>query len=395
MSDNTTVIVSAVRTPIGSFNGALSSLKAHELGTIVIKEALARAKVQPSEVDEVIMGQVLIAGQGQNPARQAAVKADIPYDAPAYVVSMLCGSGLKSVILGSQAIAVGDAKIVVAGGQESMSQAPHTMHLRNGARLGALTMQDSIMNDGLTDVFNQITMGETAENIAKLYNISREDQDRQALASQQSTEVSQKQKYFEKEIVPVTVQGRKGSTVVTEDEFPRHGTTLEGLQKLNPAFVKDGTGTVTVGNASGVNDGAAAVVLMRKDVAKAKGLTPMAQIVSYATSGVDPAVMGMGPVPAIQKALIKAGWRLDDVDLFEVNEAFAAQLLGCVRNLGVDIKKVNICGGAVALGHPLGASGTRVLVTLLHALERTGGKRGVAALCIGGGMGIAMCVERN
>ncbi|XP_063233590.1 acetyl-CoA acetyltransferase, cytosolic [Bacillus rossius redtenbacheri] len=377
----------------GSCCGTLSSLKAHTLGSIVIKEALARARVQPEEVSEVILGQVLTAGQGQNPARQAAIMAGIPYTIPAYLVNMLCGSGLKAVQLGCQAIKSRESEVVVCGGQESMSQAHHSMHLRSGVKLGDALFTDTITVDGLTDAFNNIHMGETAENIAKQFNISREEQDRYALESQARTKRAQDESRFAKEMIPVTTKVRKETAVVDRDEFPRPNSTLEDLGKLRPAFLKNG-GTVTAGNASGINDGAAALVLMTEGAARSRGLAPLARIVSSAQVGVDPTIMGTGPIPAVTAALQRAGWDKDDVDLFELNEAFAAQALAVVRGLGVNPAKVNVNGGAISLGHPIGASGARILVTLLYALERTGGRKGVASLCVGGGMGIALCVER-
>ncbi|XP_077976950.1 acetyl-CoA acetyltransferase, cytosolic-like [Glandiceps talaboti] len=389
------VIVSAARTPVGSFNGALSSMPAHDLGSIVIKEALERAKVKPNEVSEVILGQVLTGAQGQNPARQASINAGVPYDVPAMVVNMLCGSGLRSVVLGAQAVQLGDSDIVVAGGQESMSKAPHCVHMRNGLKFGDAGLTDSMLSDGLTCAINKYHMGITAENVAKQWNISREDQDKFALVSQHKTEEAQKQDLFKEEIITVSVPSRKGAMEVSKDEFPRSGCTLDGFTKLRPVFVKDGTGTVTAGNASGINDGAAAVILMKQSEAIKRGLTPLAKIVAWAQAGVDPAVMGTGPIPAINKALNKAGWNKDDVDLYELNEAFAAQSLAVVKDLGLNPDKVNIRGGAIALGHPIGASGARIFVTLLYALKSTGGKKGVAALCVGGGMGIAVCVERD
>ncbi|KAM4772847.1 acetyl-CoA acetyltransferase, cytosolic [Rhinophrynus dorsalis] len=394
-AEDAVVIVSAARTPIGSFNGVLSTLPAHSLGSAVIKEVLKRASIQPEEVSEVILGHVLTAGVGQNPARQASVGAGIPYDVPAWSCQMICGSGLKSVSLGAQSIKTGEADIVVAGGMENMSQAPHLVHMRAGVKAGDVSLQDSVLCDGLNDAFYKYHMGVTAENVAKQWKISREEQDQFAVLSQNRTEAAQKAGYFDKELVPVSVSSRKGPIEVKTDEFPRHGSNLEAMAKLKPYFVKDGSGTVTPANASGINDGAAAVILMRKSEAKRKGLSPLAQIVSSAQAGLDPSIMGVGPIPAIKKAVEKAGWSLDDVDLFEINEAFAAQSLAVVKELGLNPEKVNIQGGAIALGHPLGVSGCRILVTLLYALERTGGKKGVAALCIGGGMGIAMCVERT
>ncbi|XP_033635949.1 acetyl-CoA acetyltransferase, cytosolic-like [Asterias rubens] len=387
------VIVSAVRTPIGSINGELSSLAANQLGTIVIKEALQRAKVNADDVSEVILGQVLTASEGQNPARQASVNAGIPVTVPACGVNMLCGSGLRSVVLGTQAIQCGDATVVVAGGQESMSKAPHAVHMRNGVKFGDTSLVDIMMSDGLVDAFHKYHMGITAENVAKKWNVSRQEQDEFALTSQLRCEAAQTKGAFDEEIVPVTVTHRKGSTVVKQDEFPRKGCVLDNFTKLRPAFLKDGTGTVTAGNASGINDGAAAFVLMKKSDATKRGVTPLASIVNWGQAGVDPSVMGTGPIPAIKKALEKAGWSISDVDLFELNEAFAAQSLAVIKELGLDQSKVNVNGGAIALGHPIGASGARILVTLLHALKQTGGKKGVAALCVGGGMGIAVCVQ--
>uniref|UniRef100_A0A1B6LUS4 Thiolase N-terminal domain-containing protein n=1 Tax=Graphocephala atropunctata TaxID=36148 RepID=A0A1B6LUS4_9HEMI len=387
------VIVSAARTPIGSFCGSLSGLKAHDLGSIVIQEVLKRASVDPSEVSEVVLGQALTAGEGQNPARQAAVKAGLPYSVPAYLINLLCGSGIKTVVAGCQALQLGDAKICVCGGQESMSQAPHYTHLRGGVKLGNSSLVDHMLNDGLTDAFFNIHMGETAENLATQYAISREEQDKYVVESQRRTAIAQKEGHFKKEIVPVHVKSSSGDKMVSEDEYPRPGTTLEGLAKLEPRFVKGGT--VTAGNASGMNDGAAAVLLMMSEEAKKRGLSPLARIVAYAIAGCDPKIMGFGPVPAVKLVLEKAGWSKDDVDLYELNEAYASQSLVNLRELGVDPAKVNVSGGAISLGHPIAASGTRVLVTLLYALQRTGGKRGVASLCIGGGMGIALAVQRD
>lgn len=388
------VIVSAVRTPVGSFNGALSTIPAHDLGTTVIKEALRRATIPPEDVSEVILGQVYTAAQGQNPARQASVNAGIPVQVPAWCINQLCGSGLRTVALAAQAIKVGDSSIVVAGGQESMSKAPHAVHMRDGLKMGDGSLVDTMMTDGLIDAFHKYHMGITAENVAKQWNISREDQDAFALRSQQNCEAAQNAGYFTEEITPVTVKTRKGPVVVEKDEFPRAGCTLEAFQKLRPCFNKE-SGSVTAGSASGINDGAAAVVVTSKAEAVRRGLSPLARIVSWAQAGVDPSVMGTGPIPAVRKALEKAGWGIGDVDLFELNEAFAAQSLAVVRDLGVDPSKVNVNGGAIAIGHPLGASGARVLVTLLYALQRTNQSRGVAALCVGGGMGVALCVERT
>ena len=387
------VIAAAARTPVGSFNGALSSFPAHDLGIVAITEALARAKVEPDDVSEVIMGQILAAGAGQNPARQAAVGAGIPVEVTAYTINQLCGSGLRSVALGYQAIALGDSDIVVAGGQESMSQAPHCVHLRNGAKMGDIQLVDTMVKDGLWDAFNGYHMGVTAENVAEKWQLTREDQDAFAAASQQKAEAAQRAGRFKDEIVAVTVKTRKGETVVDTDEYPRHGMTQESLAKLRPAFAKDGT--VTAGNASGINDGAAAVVVMTADAAAERGITPLARIVSWATAGVDPAIMGTGPIPASRAALQKAGWKADDVDLIEANEAFAAQALAVNRDLGWDTDRVNVNGGAIAIGHPVGASGTRILITLLHEMRRRDAKKGLATLCIGGGMGIAMCVARD
>jgi acetyl-CoA C-acetyltransferase len=387
------VIASAARTPVGSFNGALATLAAHALGEIAIVEAMKRAKVAPADVDEVVLGQILSAGEGQNPARQAAVGAGIPVEKTAYGINQLCGSGLRSVALGFQAIKLGDARIVVAGGQESMSQAPHCTHLRNGTKMGQVELVDTMIKDGLWDAFNGYHMGNTAENVANRWQITREDQDAFAAASQQKAEAAQKAGRFKDEIVAVTIKGRKGDTVVADDEYPKHGTTLDQLTKLRPAFAKDGT--VTAGNASGINDGAAAVVLMTADEAKRRGVAPLARIVSWATAGVDPAIMGTGPIPASRKALEKAGWKVQDLDLIEANEAFAAQAISVNRELGFDTAKVNVNGGAIALGHPIGASGARVLVTLLYEMQRRGAKKGLATLCIGGGMGIAMCLQRD
>ena len=386
------VIVGAARTPVGAFNGGLSSVSASYLGQVAIAEALRRAKVAPAEVTEVILGQILTAGTGQNPARQAAIGAGIPAEKTAYVINQLCGSGLRAVALGSQAIQVGDSEIVVAGGQESMSQAPHCMHLRNGVKMGDAPMIDTMIKDGLWDAFNGYHMGNTAENVAQKWQITREQQDQFAAASQQKAEAAQKAGKFKDEIVPVKIQTRKGEVVVDSDEHPKHGTTAESLAKLRPAFDKNGT--VTAGNASGINDGAAALVLMSAKEAGRRGLTPLGRIVSWATAGVDPAIMGSGPIPASRAALKKAGWSHQDLDLVEANEAFAAQACAVNKDLGWDAGKVNVNGGAIALGHPIGASGARVLVTLLHEMQKRGAHKGLATLCIGGGMGIALCVER-
>ena len=386
------VIVGAARTPVGAFNGGLSSVPAHYLGQVAIAEALKRAKIEPGEVTEAIMGQILTAGAGQNPARQAAIAAGIPAEKTAYGINQLCGSGLRAVALGYQAISVGDSDIVVAGGQESMSQAPHCLHLRNGTKMGDAQMVDTMIKDGLWDAFNGYHMGNTAENVAQKWQITREQQDQFAAASQQKAEAAQKAGRFKDEIVPVTIKTRKGDVVVDADEYPKHGTTVEALAKLRPAF--DKSGTVTAGNASGINDGAAVVVLMNAKEADRRGLKPLARIVSWATAGVDPAVMGSGPIPASRAALKKAGWSHQDLDLVEANEAFAAQACAVNKDLGWDASKVNVNGGAIAIGHPIGASGARVLVTLLHEMQKRGSRKGLATLCIGGGMGIAMCVER-
>jgi acetyl-CoA C-acetyltransferase len=386
------VIVSAARTAVGSFNGAFAGTPAHELGAAAIKAALARAEVDAGEVDEVILGQVLTAGQGQNPARQAAIKAGIPQDKTAFGLNQVCGSGLRAVALGMQQIATGDAKIVVAGGQESMSLSQHGAHLRAGTKMGDLKFVDTMIRDGLMDVFNGYHMGQTAENVAAKWQLSRYEQDQFALASQNKAEAAHKAGRFKEEIVPFTVSGRKGDVVVDADEYIRPGTTLDALAKLKPAFAKDGT--VTAGNASGINDGAAALVLMSAKDASARGLTPLGRVASWATAGVDPAIMGTGPIPASRKALEKAGWKVKDLDLVEANEAFAAQALAVNKDMGWDPAIVNVNGGAIAIGHPIGASGARILATLLHEMRRRGAKKGLATLCIGGGMGIALTVAR-
>lgn len=388
------VIVGAARTPVGSFNGALSTLSAHELGKVAITAALERAGVKADEVTEVIMGQILSAGEGQNPARQASIAAGIPVEAPAWGVNQLCGSGLRSVALGFQAIMNGDSDIVVAGGQESMSRAPHLVHLRDGTKMGATELVDSMLKDGLWDAFNGYHMGNTAENVAEKWQITREQQDAFAVASQNKAEAAQKAGKFKDEITPVVIKSRKGETVVEDDEFIRHGVELGDLSGLRPAFQREG-GTVTAGNASGINDGAAAVTLMSKQEADRRGLKPLARIVSWAQAGVDPSVMGSGPIPATKAALAKAGWSIDEVELVEANEAFAAQACAVNKDLGWDTDRVNVNGGAIAIGHPIGASGGRVLVTLLYEMQRRDAKKGLATLCIGGGMGIAMCVERD
>ncbi len=385
------VIVSAARTPVGSFNGALSSLPASELGKLAIQAAVSRAGITPADVDEVILGQVLQAGAGQGPARQAAVNAGVPVESPAWSLNQLCGSGLRAVALGAQQIADGSASIVVAGGQESMSQAPHAQNLRGGQKMGDLQFVDTMIKDGLWDAFHGYHMGQTAENIASRWQITRADQDNFAVASQNKAEAAQKAGKFDDEIVPVTIKGRKGDTVVDKDEYIRHGATLESVSGLRPAFTKDGS--VTAANASGLNDGAAALVLMSADEAAKRGLKPLARIASWANAGVDPEIMGTGPIPASKKALEKAGWSVADLDLVESNEAFAAQSLCVVRELGLDPAKVNVNGGAIAIGHPIGASGARILTTLVHELKRSGGKKGLATLCVGGGMGVALCVE--
>jgi acetyl-CoA C-acetyltransferase len=386
------VIVSAARTPVGSFNGALSSLPAHELGKIAILAAIERAGIKASDVDEVVMGQVLQAAAGQGPARQAAVNAGIPVESPAWSLNQLCGSGLRAVALGAQQIMDGSADIVIAGGQESMSQSPHAQNLRGGQKMGDLAFIDTMIKDGLIDAFHGYHMGQTAENIAARWQITREDQDKFAVASQNKAEAAQKAGKFVGEIAAVTVKGRKGDTIVDQDEYIRHGATLEAMAGLRPAFNKEGS--VTAANASGLNDGAAALVLMSAEEAKKRGLKPLARIASWANAGVDPEIMGTGPIPASRKALERAGWSVGDLDLIESNEAFAAQSICVVRDLGLDPAKVNVNGGAIAIGHPIGASGARILTTLLHEMNRTDAKKGLATLCVGGGMGVAMCVEK-
>lgn len=387
------VIASAARTPVGSFNGAFANVPAHELGATAIAAALQRAGVAPEDVDEVVFGQVLTAGEGQNPARQAAKLAGCPNETTAFSLNQLCGSGLRAVAVGMQQILTGDADIVVAGGQESMSMAPHCAHLRSGVKMGDFKMVDTMMKDGLTDAFFGYPMGITAENIATQWQLSRETQDQFAVDSQNKAEDAQKSGRFKDEIVPVVVKSRKGDITVSEDEYIRHGATLETMAKLRPAF--DKAGTVTAGNASGINDGAAAVVLMSAAEAEKRQVKPLARIVSWATAGVDPSIMGTGPIPASQKALQKAGWTVDDLDLVEANEAFAAQSCAVMRDLKLDPAIVNVNGGAIAIGHPIGASGARVLTTLLYAMQQRNLKRGLATLCIGGGMGVALCVERD
>ena len=387
------VIAAAARTPIGAFNGAFANVASHELGQVAIAEAIKRAGVDAAEIDEVVLGQVLSAGQGMNPARQAAMAAGVPAEKTAFGINQVCGSGLRTVALGSQSILAGDADIVVAGGQESMSQSPHCAHLRNGTKMGDVAFVDTMIRDGLWDVFNGYHMGVTAENVAQQWQISREQQDSFAVASQGKAEAAQKAGKFKDEIVPVTVKTRRDEIVVEDDEYPKHGTTMDALGKLRPAFDKEGT--VTAGNASGINDGAAAVVLMRADEAAKRKIEPMARIKSWATAGIDPSIMGAGPIPASKRALEKAGWTSDDLDLIEANEAFAAQACAVAQEFAWDADKINVNGGAIALGHPIGASGTRILITLVHEMARRDAKKGLATLCIGGGMGIAMCVERD
>ncbi|MBL8790893.1 MAG: acetyl-CoA C-acetyltransferase [Rhizobiales bacterium] len=390
MSD--VVIVSAARTPIGSFNGALASLTGAQLGTIALKAALERAAVAPEDVNEVILGQVLTAAQGQNPARQAAINAGIPNSATAWGLNQVCGSGLRAVALAAQQIADGSARIVAAGGQESMSKSAHAAHLRDGVKMGDWTFIDTMIRDGLWDAFNGYHMGTTAENVARQWQITREQQDAFAVASQNKAEAAQAAGKFKDEITPVTISTRKGDVTVADDEYIKKGVTLDSVAKLRPAFSKDGT--VTAANASGINDGAAVLILMSAAEAAKRGLTPLARIASAATAGVDPAIMGSGPIPASKLALQKAGWKASDLDLVEANEAFAAQACAVNKDMGWDTAKVNVNGGAIALGHPIGASGARVLTTLLHEMKRTNAKKGLTTLCIGGGMGIAMCVER-
>jgi acetyl-CoA C-acetyltransferase len=386
------VIVSAARTPVGSFNGTLGSLSAHQLGAVALQAAFARAGVDAADVDEVILGHVLSAGEGQNPARQAARSAGLPDAKTAFGINQVCGSGLRAVALAAQQIRTGESAIVAAGGMESMSLSKHAAHLRNGQKMGGLEFVDTMLKDGLWDAFHGYHMGNTAENVATKFQITREQQDEFALASQQKASAAQKSGRFKDEIVPVTVKGRKGDTIVADDEYIRHDSTIEGMARLRPAFTKDGS--VTAGNASGINDGAAALVLMTAAEAARRGLTPLARIASFATAGVDPAVMGTGPIPATRKALARAGWKPDDLDLVEANEAFAAQALAVNKDLGWDTGRVNVNGGAIAIGHPIGASGARVLVTLLHEMQKRDAKKGLATLCIGGGMGVAMTVER-
>ena len=386
------VIASAARTPVGAFNGAFASLSAHALGTVAIKAAIERARIEGAEVDEVIVGQILAAGAGQNPARQASVNAGIPVEHTAFGINQLCGSGLRAVALAAQQIATGDARIVVAGGQESMTQAPHAQQIRAGQKMGDLSLMDTMLRDGLMDAFHGYHMGNTAENVARAFQITRDEQDQFAFNSQRKAGEAMAASRFADEIAPVTVKGRKGDVVVSSDEYPKPDTTMEILGKLRPAFAKDGS--VTAGNASGINDGAAAVVVMTAAEAAKRGLTPLARIVSWATAGVDPSIMGTGPIPASRKALAKAGWKIDDLDLIEANEAFAAQAIAVNKELGWDTSKGNVNGGAIAIGHPIGASGARVLTTLLFEMQKRNAKKALATLCIGGGMGVAMCLER-
>jgi acetyl-CoA C-acetyltransferase len=385
------VIVSAARTAVGSFNGAFAATPAHEMGAAVIEAVVARAGVDKAEVSETILGQVLTAGQGQNAARQAHILAGLPKESSAWGINQVCGSGLRAVALGAQHVQLGDAAIVIAGGQENMSLSPHVAHLRAGHKMGDMKFIDSMIKDGLWDAFNGYHMGQTAENVANQWQISRDQQDEFALASQNKAEAAQKAGKFKDEIVPFVIKTRKGDVVVDSDEYIRHGATLEGMQKLKPAFVKDGS--VTAANASGLNDGAAAVMLMTEAEAARRGLKPLARIASYATAGLDPAIMGVGPIYASRKALEKAGWKASDLDLIEANEAFAAQACAVNKDMGWDTARVNVNGGAIAIGHPIGASGCRILNTLLFEMNRSGAKKGLATLCIGGGMGVAMCVE--
>ncbi|WP_313556943.1 acetyl-CoA C-acetyltransferase [Agrobacterium cavarae] len=391
MPSSSIVIASAARTPVGSFNGSFANTPAHELGASVITAVLERAGVNAADVDEAILGQVLTAGEGQNPARQAAMKAGIPQEATAFGINQLCGSGLRAVALGAQQIALGDASIIVAGGQESMSMAPHAAHLRGGVKMGDFKMVDTMLKDGLIDAFHGYHMGITAENIARQWQLSREEQDEYAVRSQNRAEAAQAAGRFEDEIAPFVIKGRKGDVTIAADEYIRAGASLEALTKLRPAFDKEGS--VTAGNASGLNDGAAAVLLMTEEEAARRNIQPLARIASWATAGVDPQIMGTGPIPASRKALAKAGWSVGDLDLVEANEAFAAQSCAVVRDLGLDPDIVNVNGGAIAIGHPIGASGARVLNTLVFEMRRRQARKGLVTLCIGGGMGIAMCVE--
>lgn len=386
------VIVGALRTPVGNFMGGLSTLPAYKLGAHVISHILKTTNIKGEEISEIVFGQILTGGAGQNPTRQASINAGVPKEVPAWTVNQVCGSGLRAVALGFQSIITGDNSIVIAGGQESMSMAPHAVYMRTGQRMGDTILVDTMVFDGLTDAFKTYHMGITAENIAKKWNVTREMQDEFSAKSQQKAEAAQKSNRFGDEIIPVTIATKKGDVVIANDEFPRHGTTVDSLAKLKPAFSKEGT--VTAGNASGINDGAAAVILMTKNEASKRGLKPLARIVSWAHAGVDPEIMGTGPIPAVKKALNKAGWKLEDLDLIESNEAFAAQAISVNKELGWDESKVNVNGGAIALGHPIGASGARILVTLLHEMQKRNSKKGIATLCVGGGMGVAVCVER-
>lgn len=386
------VIVSAARTPVGSFLGSFANVPAHDLGAAVLKEVVARAGIDPSEVSETILGQVLTAGQGQNPARQAHINAGLPVESAAWLINQVCGSGLRAVALAAQQVMLGDANIVLAGGQESMSLSPHAAHLRAGQKMGDMKMLDTMIVDGLWDAFNNYHMGQTAENVAEKWSISREQQDEFAVASQNKAEAAQKAGKFDDEITAYTVKTRKGDTIVDKDEYIRHGATIESMQKLRPAFAREGS--VTAANASGLNDGAAAVMVMSEEEANRRGLTPLARIASYATVGLDPAIMGTGPIPSSRKALEKAGWKAEDLDLVEANEAFAAQACAVNKDMGWNPENVNVNGGAIAIGHPIGASGCRILNTLLFEMKRRDAKKGLATLCIGGGMGVAMCLER-
>ncbi|WP_379065849.1 acetyl-CoA C-acetyltransferase [Mesorhizobium sp. UC22_110] len=390
-ASNAIVVASAARTAVGSFNGAFAATPAHELGAVVIRELLSRAGVEAAEVDEVILGQVLTAAQGQNPARQASINAGLPIETTAWGLNQVCGSGLRAIAIGMQQISSGDAKVIVAGGQESMSLSAHAQHLRAGVKMGDYKMIDTMIKDGLWDAFNGYHMGITAENVAKQFQITRDDQDAFALASQNKAEAAQKAGRFKDEIVAFTIKGKKGDTIVDQDEYIRHGATIDAMQKLKPAFDKDGT--VTAANASGINDGAAGALLMTEAEAARRGITPLARIASWATAGVDPSVMGTGPIPASKRALEKAGWKVSDLDLVEANEAFAAQACAVNKGLGWNPEIVNVNGGAIAIGHPIGASGARIFNTLVFEMKRRGAKKGLATLCIGGGMGVAMCVE--
>ena len=386
------VIVSAARTPVGSFMGSFANIPAHDLGAAVLAEVVKRAGIDPTEVSETILGQVLTAGQGQNPGRQAHINAGLPQESAAWLINQVCGSGLRAVALAAQQVMLGDAQVVLAGGQESMSLSGHAAHLRAGQKMGDMKMIDTMIKDGLWDAFNNYHMGQTAENVAERWGITREAQDEFAVASQNKAEAAKKAGKFKDEIVPYIVKGRKGDVIISDDEYIRDGSTLEAMQKLKPAFMKDGS--VTAGNASGLNDGAAAVMVMSEEEAARRGLTPLARIASYATAGLDPAIMGTGPIPASRRALAKAGWKVEDLGLIEANEAFAAQALAVNKDMGWDPSIVNVNGGAIAIGHPIGASGARILNTLLFEMARRDAKKGLATLCIGGGMGVALCVER-